>query len=289
MARIAVFVVAAATGLVPQASPIPPARSVHVRVVDDKGQPVTDLQRADFEIRDNGQRRPVEGFAPHVPQRAVVVLLDVSGSMTGLADALMSGAESVLTGLPASDRVRLGTFSDRLQLGPVIRGSRLDALKSLVGGLQSDRWGALYDALLSTMEVIATDTERRVIILMTDGDDSRSKRTLNDVVQQAQALDMAVFALVFPRALPNVPKVDLYETRRLAAETGGGFVEWKGGDVSSAAGPLIGQLLSEYRLDFTPIELDGKRHRLEVIVKRKGTRVVAPRNFVAVKPPAPSP
>jgi hypothetical protein len=54
----------------------------------------------------------------------VVVLFDASPSMGGQADAVTASAEAVLTGRPVTDRIRRGTFSDHLQLGPVVMGSR---------------------------------------------------------------------------------------------------------------------------------------------------------------------
>jgi hypothetical protein len=68
---------------------------------------------------------------------------------------------------------------------------------------------------------------------------------------------------------------------RHAAETGGVFLEWREGNPAQAAGQLTDQMRAEYRLEFTPTELDGKRHSLKVEVKRKGVRVFLRRNFVA--------
>jgi hypothetical protein len=58
-------------------------------------------------------------------------------------------------------------------------------------------------------------------------------------------------------------------------------VEWKGGDLNEPTARLIGQLRAEYRLEFTPADFDGKRHALNVVVKRQGVRVFVRRGFIA--------
>jgi hypothetical protein len=173
MARIIVLAIAF-LNFVPVSQPTPPGRVfIHLSVLDGKGRPVTDLQAADFEIRDQGKLRPVEAFTTDVPVRSVVVLLDISGSMTPWLDALPAAAGAVLTDLPPTDRVRLGAFASRLQLGPVISGDRLDALQTFRSGLKLDgpRPSALFDAVVSSLEPPASqsDTSRKLAGVMWSG------------------------------------------------------------------------------------------------------------------------
>ena len=285
MARIIVLAIAL-LNFVPASQPTPPGRvTIHLSVLDAKGGPVTDLQAADFEIRDKGKLRPVEVFTTDVPVRSVIVLLDISGSMTPWFDALPAAAAAVLTDLPPTDRVRLGAFAVRLQLGPVISGNRLDALQTFRSALNLDgpAPSALYDAVISSLETLAGDVGRRVVVLLTDGGDSSSRRRPSDVLERAQALDAAIFVLAFPerRDISPSPGTDLRIQVRDATETGGGYVEWKGGNLNEATARLIGQLRAEYRLEFTPADIDGKRHALDVVVKKQGVRVFVRRRFIA--------
>lgn len=282
MVKLTIFAIAAVVGLIPAPQSVPSSRvSVYVSVVDAAGRPITDLQAGDFEIRDRGKPRPVEAFVPSVASRSVVVLLDVSTSMTAMLDQLLFGAEAVLTQLPPEDRVRLGTFSGTIQLGPVITGSRRAAIQALRQGLRPGGPSRLYDAVFASMEVMASEPDRRLVLVMTDGDDTTSRQSFDDLVKRAQAEDQAVFAMAFDEMTPGRFTFPSRTLMRLAAETGGGYVEWRSGGLNQAAGQLIGQLRSEYRLEFTPVELDGKRHKLEVVVKRKGVRVRARPSFIA--------
>jgi Ca-activated chloride channel family protein len=283
MARIIVLAIVFLNFILVSQPPAPGSVSVHLSVIDDQNQPVTGLRATDFEIRDKGQRRPVEGFTADLPVRSVVVLLDVSASMVTSFDALAVAAKAVLTDLPAGDSVRLGAFADRLQLGSVITGSRVEALEKFRSGVQLGNSSSLYDALTTSIEALAGDAGRRAVVLITDGGDTSSRRNHRDVVERAQALDVAIYALVFPG--PPMIRSNLgakFQIQaRLATDTGGSFVEWKGGTPNEAAVQLIRQLRAEYRLEFLPASLDGKRHALEVVVKKKGMRVFVRRGFIA--------
>jgi Ca-activated chloride channel family protein len=196
--RVCALAIATLT-LVPVLQPVPAGRvAIHVRVVDQQGRPITDLQASDFEIRDKGRARPVESFAAAVPARSVVVLLDTSTSMTTRIDALLAATGTVLTALPASDSVRLGKFANRTHVMPVISGSRADAFRAFRSGLTVGGSSALYDALLDSIDLLAGDDRRRAIVLMTDGGDTSSRRQEDDVLARAQALDVAVSVLAFP-------------------------------------------------------------------------------------------
>ena len=288
--RLTILAAAAGVAVIlpPQAAPAPRV-SVHVGVVDAMGRPVTDLQAADFEVRDSGTPRPVEAFLPTVPSRSVVVLLDVSASMSRMVDQLVFAAEAVLTELPPQDRVRLGTFSRTLQLGPVITGNRLDAIRSLRQSLKPVGPSALYDAVASSMEAMAGETGRRVVLVLTDGLDTSSRRGFPQIIEPAQRDDQAVFSLAFrdtsPRTGAPVSQTQRAHFRalmRLAAETGGVFVEWNAGRLNQAVGRLIGELRSEYKLEFTPVDRRAysNRHKLVVVVKRKVVRVRAREYFL---------
>jgi Ca-activated chloride channel homolog len=288
--RLTILAAAAGVAIVlpPQAAPAPRV-SIHVGVVDAMGRPVTDLQAADFEVRDSGTPRPVEAFLPTVPLRSVVVLLDVSASMSRVVNQLLDAAEAVLRGLPPQDRVRLGTFSRSLQLGPVITGSRLDAIRSLRQGLKPAGPSALYDAVASSMEAMAGETGRRVVLVLTDGLDTNSRRGFPQVIEPAQRDDQAVFSMAFrdTSSVNGVPVSQMQRAHyralmRLAAETGGVFVEWNGGRLNHAVERLIGELRSEYKLEFTPVDRRayGNRHKLQVVVKRTDVRVRAREYFV---------
>lgn len=148
-----------------------------------------------------------------------------------MVNQLLFGAEAVLTELPPQDRVRLGTFSSSIQLGPAITGSRLDAIRSLRQGLKPVGPSALYDAVASSMEAMAGETDRRVVLVLTDGLDTSSRRGFQQVIQRAQEEDQAVFAMAFRDTSPmnrfpfsQTQRASFRALMRLAAETGGGYI-----------------------------------------------------------------
>jgi Ca-activated chloride channel family protein len=261
---------------------------VYVTVTDGAKRLVQDLERGDFELYDNGKVQPLTLFENKSVPIAAVVMLDSSGSMTLILDRVKEGAEQFLLRLLPQDTGRVGAFNDKIQFLPQDeftsdRDLLIRSLKELDFGYPTRLWDAV-DESIRRLEGVP---QRRVILVFTDGDDTASRRDLDDVMQQARSKEIMVYAIGLETRITFGGQVQRSSPdrglKKLADETGGRFLLLKRQDELGPTFTRIAQELhSQYVLGFTPPALDGKLHKLDVKVKKPGLTVRARKNYVAV-------
>jgi Ca-activated chloride channel family protein len=239
--------------------------SVNAVVKDRRGRPVRNLKRDDFQILENGASRPIVdfGFSDQGPV-SFGVLIDQSGSMR-LSNNLDAAREVIRHLLawfdPGKDEVALFAFDQRLQeVQPFTSSANvvIDALPKL------SAYGttALYDAIGETASRLESrPSPRRALIVVTDGLDTVSSKTVEDVSGIASAIDVPVYVVVVMSASNNpqrggAPLRTEGEpiTTRLA-----NLAYWTGGDMLIASTPaetsliarrLVVDLRHQYQLAF---------------------------------------
>ena len=260
---------------------------LYVTVTDQDKRLVANLEREDFEVYDNGQRQTLTLFDNKTTPITAAVMLDTSGSMTLILDRVKEAAEQFLIRLLPEDMGRVGAFNDKIEFHPEDaftsdRDVLIRALKELDFGYPTRLWDAV-DESIRRLEPVPG---RKVVLVFTDGADTASRRDLDDVMQQARAKEIMVYAIGLEteinsggRRQRSSPDRGL---KKLAEETGGGFFLLKKEDELGPTFTRVAQELhSQYVLGFTPATLDGKVHKLEVKVKKPGMNPRARKSYVA--------
>jgi Ca-activated chloride channel family protein len=264
---------------------------IYVTVTDRESRLVTDLQREDFEVYDNGQLQKLTLFDNKNTPITVVVMLDTSGSMTLILDRVKAAAEQFLIRLLPEDTGRVGAFSDKIEFHPedAFTGDRdllIRSLKELDFGYPTRLWDAVGESITRLDGV----QERKVVLVFTDGTDTASRNTkLGEVLERARAGEVMVYSIGLETEIFNGQRRERSSPdrglKRLSEETGGGFFLLKKEDELGPTFTRVAQELhSQYVLGFTPPVLDGKVHKLEVKVKRPGASPRARKSYVAAKP-----
>ncbi len=122
----------------------------------------------------------------------LVVVMDISGSMRG--DKITSARSSLMqfiTKLDDSDRLRIDLFNDQITtltpLTPI--GDKRQQVLDSVSGIFEQNNTSLYDAVLNAYDGLQTEGDPnhiRAIVVLSDGDDTTSAATLDDVIQKIQ-------------------------------------------------------------------------------------------------------
>lgn len=114
------------------------------------------------------------------------------------------------------------------------------------------------------------------------GDTSRNGLPLGDAIDAAHRSDTLVFAVsMWVRSGKNVTKPNA-DLEHLAVSTGGAFYRVRESeDMHAPFTDIMQQLRQQYVLGFVPTSLDGKKHKLEVRVKRGGVDVRARNSYIA--------
>jgi Ca-activated chloride channel family protein len=263
---------------------------IYATVLDREGRLVPNLERQHFEVYDDGKLQPLTVFKSDVQPVTVVVMLDTSGSMTFNLELLKVAAEQFVIRLLPDDRVKIGSFSDKILLSPTFTGDRDEMVRILHEDIQFGNPTFLWDAIDRSMTALASEPGRRVVLIFTDGDDQTSVATdFKSVLNRALNEDFMVYAVgLRSQILGTVTRPD-HHLRELAAETGGGYFELTHtADLNTTFTRVADELHRQYVLGFSQPTLDGKIHKIEVKVKVDGMTARARKSYVASKAGGPA-
>lgn len=257
----------------------------YVTVVDGNNRLVTDLQREDFELLDNGRPQEITIFDNEVRPFTVVVMLDTSVSMTDRLDDLHAGAEQFLLRMLPHDKGMVGAFNDKIEFASGFssdRHSLISTLKHLDFGNQT----RLYDAVHASLDQLEKVDGRKVILLFTDGADFGSRQGSGRALERARDSEVMIYGIGLETEFFNGQVVVRSKPdsilNRFANETGGGFFDLKkNADLGPAFSRVAQELRSQYLIGFSPATLDGKVHRLEVRLKKPALKARSRRSYVA--------
>ena len=251
---------------------------IYATAVDARGQLVSDLTAADFQIEDNGARQVITVFKHDIQPITIAILLDASPSLFPAAGHAGAAVRELTSRLLPDDRACLGTFSQSVTLDPRLAAGgelllgRLDAPAPWPAGT------AIWDAIEAGRSALAAEGGRRVVLVVTDGADNASRVDPDVTRAGLQREGVMVYALLVRGRFG----LDTTEIGALANATGGRWLELKSSvDLPAAMQGIVDELHHQYVLGFNPAALDGKVHRLDVKTKRPGVIVRARRTYVA--------
>jgi Ca-activated chloride channel family protein len=284
--------------------------AVYATVLDRYGEMIRDLERDDFTVEDDGRRQDLTVFVKGLQPITAAVLVDTSASMTLNLELARTAAEQFVIRMLPGDQVRVGSFSDRLDLSRAFTSDRDELLRALRGDLHIGNPTKLWDAVGETMTALAPLGGRRILLLMTDGVDTISTTTAEQILERAREDELMIYIVQFRStaraqlaemplsAGPNVafsnprrftaPTTDTL--RRLAGQTGGGHFQLnEHDDVNATFTQVMQELHYQYVLGFTPQRLDGNIHTLRVRTTDDELTVRARRSYRAPRGGDPAP
>jgi Ca-activated chloride channel homolog len=264
---------------------------------DGKGRPVTDLRREEFRILEEGRPQPIVHFhgGRGLPAR-ILLLIDASGSMgeeQKVANARWAAAR-FLEELSPEDQVAVAGFDSRYW-GVVAFTTDREAIRKGMETITPFGSTALHDALDKAARDIASHGEgRRAIVVLTDGVDTSSQKTADEVIARSRALDVPIYAVsvVSPLDDPGSPSfLGRKEAAEAAAatETLARYAELSGGASFRVSNPaalrvaadrIAGELKHQYRLGWDAPTGPSRYRRVVVQSTRKGVTVRARSGYV---------
>ena len=255
------------------------SRTLGVRLdvlVTDHGKPVAGLRADDFEVRDNGVLQQVTlATAFDVPVNAVLVL-DTSDSTSGpKLTNLVAASRAFVDRLHPVDRAALVTFSHTVKPRVALTGDfRLirEALDAITPNGETSALDAIYVGLLTA----EADSGRSLLIVCTDGRDTASWLTEDEVLDSAKRGNAVIYALAAERAR------GWSVLRDVADATGGHTVDVTSSrDLSGEFRKILDDFRSRYILTFVPAGVSQAGfHRLDVKVRRGGLTVKARPGYI---------
>jgi VWFA-related protein len=260
--------------------------TIQASVRDGRGRPVKGLTARDFEIRDNGQLRPMLSLREDLhPPVSLAILVDMSGSMRLGPKMPMAGQalDGVLSQLrTGEDEVALFTFDSALHEREAFTRN-LSVLQGALSEFEPFGTTSLYDATAETARrVAARSATHKAVIVLTDGVDTSSALAPSAVSALASSIDVPVYVVA---TVPSVDQramiqsadrgADAADLRDLAEWTGGHFLfTTTFAETAVAAGGIIAEIRQQYLLAIAATDAREWR-RLDVRVKRPSAIVKA--------------
>ncbi|HKB09605.1 MAG TPA: VWA domain-containing protein [Vicinamibacterales bacterium] len=268
--------------------------TIQASVRDQRGRVMSGLTQTDFEVRDNGQLRPILSLrSDRQSPISVAILVDMSGSMRLESKTTLARQAygSILTQLrDGQDEVALFTFDSELHERHGFT-RELSTLKGALDDFEAFGSTSLYDATAAAARKLAERSATlKAIIVLTDGIDTSSAMSSREVSGLASSIDVPVFMVA---TMPSVDQrlilesaergvSDAADLRDLAEWTGGQFVFASTlVETVVASSKLIDELRQQYILAIEAGTGGREWRRLDVRVRRPSATVKARSGYFA--------
>jgi Ca-activated chloride channel homolog len=226
---------------------------LHATVVDQHSRLVTNLNKNDFTVYEDGQPQVITRFSKEDVPVSIGILVDNSGSMRDKRQAVNTAALDLVKASNPEDEVFVVNFSDEA----IIDTDLTSDISKMQEGLQQidSRGGtALYDAVVASADYLAKKgrREKKVLLVVTDGEDNASTDTLEQAVRRVQD-DNGPMIYTIGILGGEHEKRAKRALEQLAVNTGGvAFFPKDLGEVDQIARAVARDIRSQYSIYYRP-------------------------------------
>jgi VWFA-related protein len=171
--------------------------ALNVVAIDSQGRPVKELSRADFAVFEDGQPQEISVFAVVPAPIDLALLLDTSASMTDKISTVQQAAIGFTSIVRLGDRIAIVDIKDAVKilhpLNEDVAAAR-QAIASTYPRGNTSLYNGLYMTLKEMMKQRPADGElrRQAIVVLSDGNDTSSLVSLDDLMDLAKQAGVAV-------------------------------------------------------------------------------------------------
>jgi VWFA-related protein len=266
--------------------------SLNVTAMDATNHYVTDLDEKNFSVFEDGVKQDLSFFTRKQQPIALSLLLDSSASMEDKLPTLQVAASNFAHRLKSNDLAQVIDFDSRVEIrqGFTSKQSELDsAIQQTQAGGSTSLYNAVYIALKELAKTRAQgdeDVRRQALVLFSDGEDTSSLISFDEVLELAKRSETAIFTIALRGA--DTQSKGFHEAefvmRQLAQETGGrAFFPAKIDDLNGVYAEIADELASQYTLGYSSknAKRDGAFRRIVVQIDRPNVSSRTKRGYYA--------
>jgi Ca-activated chloride channel homolog len=260
-----------------------------VRIRDKKGQAVAGLTEQDLLLKDEDKATTGLYFAPGADRVALLFALDQSGSLRETITQQREAALGLFSRFGERSSVAILRFSDTATLTAPFTKDLENARSAFQFRAATNRQTAIFDAAAKALEAFddlpPVRAERKIVVLISDGLDTRSRTSASKVIADAQEKRVSFYVIHLPLFEPRDGRLQVRNPAKgfkdLAEKTGGKY--FLAGDPKSALAPrstdltpvfqaIEEDLKSQYLLGFYIAESarDNRKHVFSLSLKPAG-------------------
>lgn len=248
---------------------------LNVTVTDKAGRLITNLPQSAFQVFENNVSQEIKVFKREDVPVSMGLIIDNSGSMREKRQGVESAALALVRDSNKLDEAFVVNFNDEAYLDADFTSD----IKEMERGLTKidSRGGtAMREAIRMSADLLQSKAKRdkKVILVVTDGNDNASSVSLELLVREAQHDDVLVYAIGL---LSEEEKKEAKAAKRaldlLTDSTGGqAFYPKEVSEVEKIAHEVAHDIRNQYTLAYTPTNaaLDGSFRQVRVVIKSPG-------------------
>jgi VWFA-related protein len=258
-------------------------------VSDKSGRFITNLPKEDFKVLEDGLPQAISNFSneTNLPL-SVALLFDTSASIRGQLKFEQDAAgEFFFTTLRrGTDKAFVVTFDKTISLAQDFTDNT-ELLTKAIGKVKAGGNTALFDAAYQAMTTkLIGQPGRHVIVIISDGDDNVSEKTIEETIEMAQKTDTVIYAVGTnsPELFGSSKERGNKYLKRLVDETGGKlFLPTKVDELTKSYLEIANELRSQYTLGYrsTNLKRDGAYRKIRIIASNKQFKVRARDGYYA--------
>ena len=274
-------------------------RAVQVDVyVGRKNKAILGLTADDFELFDNGVRQQVQLVDRHAAPLSLALVVDTSDSLYGQRLVhLKSAAHAFLDGLETQDRASLITFTQRIEERVALTSDHR-ALHDAIDAIETGGATVWHDALFAGLKTVEAVSERAIVLLFTDGQDTYSwlrPEQLMPLVEQSNAVVYGVVRQARTELTVNTTtsawrrawrrRLMEHSThtrllRNLTEASGGDLIETSStAELKKIFLSVLAEMKTRYLLTYHPTSTERGWHAVEVKLKGQKADIRARRGY----------
>ncbi len=260
---------------------------LNATITDVNGKSIKGLKEVQFKVFEDGQEQNLYFFGAEKTPFAAVILIDTSGSMEGSVSMARSAAVNFLDGLRPDDMTAIYNFDSRVSLVQDFSNSR--DISEKVFDLKAAGMTALNDAIYkAALELSKRSEKRKAIIVLSDGADTKSGRSVEKALKTAIAADATIYTI--DMSLINTNGKHRFQNqgvlKNFAEKSGGIFIPTPGGiAMRNAFKNIVEELGVQYTLGYQPTNAkkDGKWRAIEIRVAKPNLTIRTRKGYHAAK------
>src|SRR5947209_5174626 len=256
---------------------------LHATVVDKSGKLVNNLPQNSFKVFENGKEQSIKLFKREDVPVSMGILIDDSGSMRDKRAKVAAAAMGLVKASNPNDEVFVVNFNDEAYLDVPFTNDQTKMGEGL-SRIDSRGGTAMRDAISMSLDYVKSKgkKDKKVLLIVTDGNDTASNETLERTVQRVRQSEVLVYSIALLNDEEPREAKKAQRALKALAESSGGSVYYPKelAEVEPLALRVAHEIRNQYIIAYTPEiqELDGSFRQIKVTVAGPGRPQVRTRN-----------
>ena len=264
---------------------------LHASVVDKNGRLVTNIPQSAFKVFEDGVEQQLKLFRREDVPVSMGIIVDNSGSMTSKRTRVAAAALELVKQSNPDDEVFIVNFNDDAHFDQPLTND-VRKLQAALARMEARGGTAMRDALSKSIEYVKRNgkKDKKVLVVVTDGNDNSSDISLEQLLRQAQNSDVLIYSIGLLNEEEAREAKSAKRALKALAEASGGldYYPKSVSDVEEITPRVAHEIRNQYILGYTSSNqaFDGTFRQVKVTVNGFGRPTVRTRNGYYATPAA---